>query len=144
MIVVLDVETKKSFSELEKMDPKKLEVSLVGILVKEKEKENYHSFLENELEKLWPLLEKANLIVGFNIIGFDYPVLSPYYSGDLFQLPTLDILDEFKKQAGYRISLDKIAKSTLGIQKIGDGLKAIDLFKKGKIEELKKYCLKDV
>jgi DEAD/DEAH box helicase domain-containing protein len=144
MIVVIDIETQKSFAEVKDKNPKDLKVSVAGVLVKKNNNLNYQGFWENELAKLWPILEQAELVVGFNLYSFDYPVLSAYYSGDLFKLPTLDILKEFKDKAGHRISLNRIAASTLGEKKTGHGMEAISLFNQGRLDELKKYCLKDV
>jgi len=144
MLLVLDVETQKSLSQVKEKDPRQLKASFTGVLVKDKSKEQYLGFWENELDKLWPILERADLVVGFNLIAFDYPVLSFYYPGQLAKLPTLDILQQFKEQAGHRISLDNIAQPTLGMAKTGSGLKAIELYRQGKLAELKKYCLKDV
>lgn len=144
MLIVLDLETQKSFSEVEKADPKKLKVAFVGTLVIDDRKEEYLGFWGKELDQLFPLLEKASLVVGFNLKGFDYPVLSAYYPGDLNLLPTLDILEEFERLAGHRISLNSIARATLNIEKNGSGMQAINLYEQGKLDELKKYCFKDV
>jgi len=140
--IVLDTETKKLFSELEKNDPRLLELSYVGIY--RSDTDTYQGFFENELKDLWPLLESANLIIGFNIIKFDYPVLSPYYPGDLQKLPTLDILDRVKESLGFRVGLDTIARATLGMSKTGTGFEAIEYFKNGQLKELAEYCLHDV
>jgi len=138
------VETKKAFSQVDKGDLKKLEVSFVGLMVKDDQGEQYFGFWEHELGKLWPILEQAELIIGFNIKEFDFKVLAPYYSGDLAKLPVLDILEEFTKQAGHRISLNSLARASLATEKNGTGMQAIDLFAQGKLDQLKKYCLKDV
>lgn len=138
--VVLDLETRYTFREFQQ--PEKLGVSIVGIY-------NYQdgrlkSFFEDELNKLFPVLENSSLIVGFNINGFDLPVLSAYYPGNIFQFKTLDILDEIKKIIGRRLPLDDIASATLGKKKSGTGLQAINYYRKGEREKLKKYCLDDV
>lgn len=139
--IVLDLETQHSFQEMGS-DPKKLKVSVVGIF--EYATNEYKSFREEELTQLFPLLEKASILVGFNINKFDLPVLSPYYLGDITQFHTLDILDEVEKSLGFRISLDDLAKATLGTQKSGHGLVAIDYFQKGQWDKLISYCLDDV
>jgi DEAD/DEAH box helicase domain-containing protein len=144
MLTVLDVETKTAFDNLKRKKPEDLGVSFTGVMTLEAGKKKYLGFWEDELSLLWPLLEQSDLVVGFNLFDFDYPALSPYYSGDLASLPTLDILKEFEKTAGHRISLNSIAKATLGLEKNGTGLQAIGLFNKGRLDELKKYCLKDV
>jgi DEAD/DEAH box helicase domain-containing protein len=64
--------------------------------------------------------------------------------GNIFQFPTLDLLDEVEKELGFRVALDDLARATLGIKKSGHGLLAIEYFNKGELEKLKNYCLDDV
>jgi DEAD/DEAH box helicase domain-containing protein len=76
--------------------------------------------------------------------SFDYKVLSAYTAKDLGRFPTFDLLDDIKERVGFRLSLDHVAVHTLGEGKSGDGLQAVAWFKEGKMEELEKYCKKDV
>jgi len=143
--VVLDLETKKLFSEVENGKHELLEVSVCGIYDSAQNPEQaFRVFFEDELNQLWPILESADLIVGYNIKKFDYRVLSAYYKGDLFSLPTLDLYEVLKDNLGFSLPLDTVAHATLGTRKSGTGLKAVQLFKEEKFEELKKYCLDDV
>ena len=84
------------------------------------------------------------MVVGFNILRFDYSVLSMYADRDLQELPTLDMLAEIKKILGYRVSLDNLAQATLGAKKSADGLQALRWWKEGKVDEIAKYCRQDV
>lgn len=138
--VILDLETKKSFREVN--DPKDLGISCVGIY--DYKTSELSSYLENELSKLFPILENASMIIGFNIVSFDLPVLSSYYPGTTTQFKTFDILDDIKRILGRRLALNDILKATLNKKKSGHGLDAINLFKEGKIDDLKSYCLDDV
>ncbi|MDO8558452.1 MAG: ribonuclease H-like domain-containing protein [bacterium] len=141
--LVLDLETKKSFDDVGgRTNFHLLEVSLVGIY--DYAKDAYRSFLENELKDLEEMLRRADRVIGFNIKNFDYAVLQPHVSINLKALPTLDILEEVAKNLGHRVSLDSIASKTLGERKTGDGLKALRLYKEGKLKELAEYCLQDV
>jgi len=117
--IVLDVETKKLFSEIDDRDPAKLGVSYMGLIEIEENLNvgRYQGFFEKDLKKLWPILEQADRLIGFNIIGFDNLALNAYYHGDLNQMPILDILVEAEKALGHRLSLDSIAQATLGINK---------------------------
>lgn len=147
--VILDVETKKAFVESGKYDPKKLGVSYVGICrrtmdLEERGSGELSGFFEDQLGDLWPILEQADRVIGFNIAEFDFPVLSAYYHGDISSFPTLDILEEVKKTVGHRISLDALAKETLGVEKSGTGLDALLYYEQGRLEELASYCLSDV
>lgn len=144
--VILDVETKKTFDEVGGYFPDRLGISFVGACVREHfgEPGEMMSFFEQDLPDLFPLLEKADVIVGFNVDGFDMPTFAPYYTGDITSIPTLDLLTRIKKSAGHRIGLDAVAQETLGISKTGDGLDAIKYYKNGELDKLAAYCLQDV
>jgi DEAD/DEAH box helicase domain-containing protein len=140
--VVLDVETKKLFDEVPGRNHALLGVSFVGIY--DSSKDIYEGFYEDEIGKLWPILEQTDLVIGYNIKGFDWPVLNAYYSGNLSKLPTLDLLELIYNSLGFRLRLDDVAKATLGVGKTGSGLDAYRFFKEGKLDLLKDYCLNDV
>jgi len=141
--LVLDLETKKSFDEVGGRDNfHLLEVSLVGVY--NYDNNAFLTFTERELGALEKLLSQTNRVVGFNIKNFDFTVLQPYVSLNLAALPTLDILEEVARTLGFRVKLDSIAAATLGEKKTGDGLKALRLYKEGKMQELADYCLQDV
>ena len=42
------------------------------------------------------------------------------------------------------MKLDQLAEGTLGVNKSGNGLEALQWWKKGEIEKVKNYCLHDV
>lgn len=140
--IVLDIETRNTFQDVGAYNPSLLQVSLVGVYFYETD--TFESFLEEDLPKLWPRLEQADRIIGYNLIHFDYPCLQTYYSGDMKKLPTMDLLVEIEKRLGFRIKLDDVAQATLGIGKSGHGLLAVEYWKKGEIEKLREYCLQDV
>lgn len=144
--VILDVETKQIFDEVGGYFPEKLGISFVGVCVRSdrSQKGEMQSYFEKDLPQLFPLLERADLVVGFNIDSFDMPTFIPYYRADISKIPTLDVMDRIKKSTGHRIGLDAVAKETLGAGKTGDGLDAIRFYKSGNLEALKKYCLRDV
>lgn len=140
--VVLDIETKDTFQEVQSQDPAALSLSL--LVVYEYASDTYSSYLEKDLPKLWPILEQSDSIIGFNLDHFDIPILNKYYSGDLTKKKTLDLLGEIKKTSGRRVSLNRVAMSTLGTEKSGHGLDAIRWWRKGEIEKVRKYCQDDV
>ncbi len=143
--IVLDVETKKTFEEVGGYFPHLLEVSFVGVCIREGSgKGEMKGFFEDDLPNLFPLLEKADVVIGFNIDNFDMQTLVPHYSADITKIPTLDVMNRIKDSTGHRIGLDAVAKETLGIGKSGDGLDAIKYYKTGNFEALSEYCLQDV
>lgn len=140
--VVLDIETQQSFGQAREVSGGRLSVSLVGIY--RYETDTYETFLESELPKLWPILEHAERLIGFNTHGFDFPILEHYYPGTFKSFSSLDIMAELERALGHRVSLDNVARGTIGHTKISDGLQAIRLWHEGRLEELKEYCLNDV
>lgn len=140
-ILVYDLETKESFSEVGGRDPRKLTISMLGAY--SYSEGTLLSFTEDELPAFWRRLESCSLLVGFNNKGFDDQVVSTYFP-EISKVPSFDILEEVHKQLGFRVKLDNLAQATLGTAKSGDGLRAIQLYREGKIEELRSYCLDDV
>lgn len=105
----------------------------------------YEIFSEKRAADLIDTLTKADLVVGYNVLRFDYEVLMGYTILDLpHHLPTLDMLEVVERAAGHRLSLDAIATATLGVGKTGDGLDAIRWWREGKIREIAEYCCFDV
>lgn len=140
--VIFDIETQNTYQEIGSRDNRQLKVSLVGVY--QSATGEYNSFLENELPKLWPIFERADRIIGYNIKGFDIPVLMNYYPGDLGKLPALDLLEIIEQHLGFRIKLDDVAHATIGMGKNGHGLQAVEFWRNGEIEKLRDYCLQDV
>lgn len=144
--VFMDVETQKTFDEVGGYFPQQLGVSFVGVCIRDgfSGPGEFRGFFEKDLTKLWPILEQADIVIGFNNIDFDNETLRPYYSGDPDQWNNLDLLARFKQATGHRISLDAIAKESVGAGKSGNGLDAIRYYRNQQWRELATYCLQDV
>jgi len=140
--IVFDIETKNFFSDVGKNDPTLLDISIMAIY--DSETDEYSSYLENELHKLWPIIERSDMLIGFNSDHFDIPLLNKYYPGDLTKFKSLDILKEIYTTFGRRMKLDQIAEGTLGRGKIAHGLEAVDWWKSGDTEKVREYCIDDV
>lgn len=138
--LIIDLETKHTFREFS--EPYKLGISMVGVY--DYTDNLFKNFTEHELSRLYPLLESTSCIVGYNSNSFDLAVLKGYYPGDMNQFKTFDLLEDIRHIVGKRLSLNDIAQATLNKHKSGHGLQAIHLYKEGKIDALKKYCLDDV
>lgn len=139
--IVFDIETQNTFADVDN-DFKKFKISVVSIY--SYATDSYASFTENELNKLWPILEKADRIIGYNSEHFDLPILHNYYLGNLSGVSHLDIMKQIKASTGMRLKLNDVAMATLDMEKSADGLQAIKWWKEGKIDEIKKYCEQDV
>jgi DEAD/DEAH box helicase domain-containing protein len=144
--IILDVETKKTFDEVGGYFPDRLGISFVGACVRQgyTGQGEMQAYFEKDLPQLFTMLEQADIIIGFNIDGFDMQTFVPYYTGDVGRFPTLDLLTRIKDSAGHRIALDAVAQETLGVGKSGDGLDAIKYFKMKQWDKLRDYCLQDV
>ncbi len=140
--IVLDIETRNTFQDVGAYNPRLLDISVIGVYFYETN--TFESFLQEDLPKLWPRLERADRIIGYNLFGFDYPCMQRYYAGNIMALPTIDLLKEIEQNLGYRIKLDDVAQATLGVGKSGHGLMAVEYWKKGELDKLKEYCLQDV
>lgn len=142
--LVFDIETQKEFSEVGGYrNAHMLGVAVVGVY--NYADDSFRAYEENELAELEDLMAKAELVIGFNSKHFDYQVLQPYFKKVvLAELPALDLMEKIEEVLGFRIGLDSLAKSTLGEQKSSHGLEALQWFREGKTEEVKKYCLQDV
>ena len=140
--LIFDIETRNIFDDVGKADPTLLDISIVCAY--DSETDEYTSYLQEELPKLWPLVEKSDVLITFNGDHFDIPLLNKYYGGDLTKIKSLDILVEIRKSLGRRIGLANIAEATLGYGKSGHGLQAVEWWKKGDIESIRKYCIQDV
>jgi DEAD/DEAH box helicase domain-containing protein len=135
--VVFDIET---YGDIRN----RAELKVTVVSVYEYDTDTYTSFDEHQLADLWPILERATRIIGYNSKGFDAPILDKFYTGDINVIPHLDLLEKIRESAGKRFKLDDVAKATLEISKSADGLAAIKWYEEGKIDEIKKYCEQDV
>ena len=124
----------------------------VGVVWDSVDKE-YFSYLEADALALVDKLKTADLVVGFNVIGFDYTVLQPYANEkniDLLGIPTFDMLTDVHKKLKHRLSLNNLAECSLGAQKTADGLESLKWYKeflagdKAKLDQIVEYCKMDV
>jgi hypothetical protein len=104
----------------------------------------YKIYHEKMVGDLIRELQRADLVVGFNNLRFDYEVLHGYTPFDLTQLPTLDLMVDLQNKLNHRLSLDSIATATFGVEKTAEGMQAIRWFKDGKLMEIAEYCCYDV
>lgn len=140
--ITFDIETKMAPLVRGRLDVNTLELTVVG--AHDSETGAYSSYLKEDLPKLWPLLEGADMLIGFNSDSFDIPLLNRYYPGDLTKIRSLDLLTEVHKALGRRIRLQSLAEATLGKGKKGDGLQAGVWWEEGLFDKVREYCVEDV
>src|SRR5665213_2793124 len=116
--ITFDIETSNIIPALDRNNLTKLDISVVG--VHDSETNEYTSYTKEEFPKLWPLMEKADVLIGYNSDAFDIPILNKYYPGDLSGIKSIDIMVEVQKVLGRRLRLQSLAEATLGRGKGGD------------------------
>ena len=143
-VVYFDLETQRSANDAGGWD-KKREMGMSFGVTYSTALGEYRIYREKEVDSLIEQLMKADLVVGFNVINFDYEVLAAYTVLDLAHTArTLDLLVDIEKTLGHRLGLDAIATATLGIGKTADGLDAIKWWREGRLMEIAEYCCFDV
>ncbi|MBN22984.1 MAG: hypothetical protein CL678_16990 [Bdellovibrionaceae bacterium] len=140
--LVFDLETQRLVQEVggwEHID--KLGVSVACAF--DSKTNEYLSFKENELSELIELCENR-LVIGYNIRGFDLPVLVPY-GLKINKVDSFDIMYDLETLTRQRyLKLEAVARGTLGTGKSADGLKAVEWWKQGEIQKIIDYCMQDV
>jgi len=143
-IVVFDLETQNLFEDVGgRNNIAALKVSCA--VTWSSLRKGFTIYWEKDIPALIAELKSTGRVVGFNIKGFDYEVLRPYAPDERLQfLPTLDIMSELFRNLGFRVSLDSVARATLGDTKSADGLQAVAWWREGRFDLLAEYCKMDV
>lgn len=143
-IVYFDLETQRSAADVGGWD-KKHAMGVSVAVTYSSATEEYQIYPESRMTDLVEELTRADMVVGYNVIDFDYQVLGAYSILDLAHcVPTLDLLTVVEKVLGHRIALDAIATATLGVGKTAEGKQAIRWWREGKLREIAEYCCFDV
>ena len=143
-IVYFDLETQRTANDAGGWARKSEMGMSLGVTYSTKQCK-YQIFSEKRVNDLVNQLLRADLVVGFNVLNFDYEVLTGYTILDLkSQIPTLDMMADLEAKLGHRLGLDAIAQASLHIGKTGDGLDAIRWWREGKLMEIAEYCCFDV
>lgn len=140
--ITFDIETANTLPSLARQDVLRLDLAVVAI--HDSATGEFSSYTQEELPKLWPILEKADTLIGFNSDTFDIPLLNKYYPGDLTKIRSIDLLVEVQKALGRRIRLQSLAEATLKVGKSGDGLQSVRWWQEGLYDKVREYCIMDV
>ncbi|HSL39255.1 MAG TPA: Zn-binding domain-containing protein, partial [Desulforhopalus sp.] len=101
-------------------------------------------YREEDAPRLVERLQQYQVVVGFNNKRFDNRVLSAYTDANLGLLPSIDLLEEIHAHLGYRLSLHRLAETTLGAGKSADGLQSLQWVREGRLDLVERYCQRDV
>lgn len=114
---------------------------------------DYMVYLDDNINALVDRLNYSDLVVGFNINGFDIPLVKACI-GKTLNFKVYDILDESRHAVGYRpgkqfprgLKLDDHLLGTFGPEhvKTAHGSEAPIMYQNGKMGDLISYCLADV
>jgi len=150
-IVYFDLETQRSFGDVGGFQHKdKMGISVA--VTYSTARGTYEIYAENEMDKLGEELIRADLVVGWNHMQFDYPVLQPYVFHTLVeQTINLDMMLDLENRIGFRLKLDAVASASLGTGKSADGLDALRWWQEHKksgdfapLRKIAEYCAYDV
>jgi hypothetical protein len=143
-IVYFDLETQRSAGDVGGFARRERMGMSIAVTFSTRSGE-YRIFAEADADDLVQQLMRADLVVGFNHVSFDYAVLQPYTLFTLAENTTnLDLLVDLEKRLGHRLKLEAVAKPTLGAGKTAEGLQAIQWFREGRLREIAEYCAYDV
>lgn len=140
--LIIDVETQKLVQDVGGWD----HIDKLGISVAcayDSKTDQFIAYRENELGKLIELCEER-LVIGYNIRGFDLPVMVPY-GLKIARLDVFDIMYDLQTLTRQQfLKLEAVARGTLNAGKSADGLMAVEWWKKGEIQKIIDYCMQDV
>jgi len=150
-IVYFDLETQRSFNDVGGSAHKDKMGMSVGVTYSTA-RGGYRIYGESEVSELVEELVKADLVVGWNHVEFDYPVLQGYTIYDLpNQTVNLDMMLAIQEILGFRLKLDAVAEGSLGMGKTADGLDALKWWQEYKktgdpvpLMKIAEYCAFDV
>ena len=152
-ILYFDLETKYSADEVGGLGNIEDMGMSVGVIWDDSDNQ-FHVYIEHQIQEMVDHFYRADQIVGFNHVGFDYRVVAGVFHADTHQrsqlytklagLNNFDMLFELKKLLGHRLKLESIARPTLGAGKSADGIQALKWYKEGKLDKIIEYCKVDV
>lgn len=143
-ILFLDVETQTPVSWKKGERLEELRISYLGAINYATGEEIDIWEKDEDFEKLAKLMQKADVIAGYNIVGFDMPVISRYLGEEVKKYPMLDLMLGASSSIGFWPKLDDLAMASLNRSKTGNGLDAVRYFAEGKLQKLRDYCMEDV
>jgi DEAD/DEAH box helicase domain-containing protein len=142
-ILVFDLETQRSFADVGGRNAMKELGMSVGVVYSFRD-DRFQSFFERDAGALIDVLLGAELVVGYNLIGFDYEVLRGYRDAPFASVRTLDLMVDLQQKLGFRPKLESVVQATVGSGKTATGLQALAWWKEGRLDLIESYCTEDV
>ncbi|MBN1356212.1 DEAD/DEAH box helicase [bacterium] len=142
-VIVFDLETQLSADEVGGWHNADKMRMAIGVIY-DVRLDRFEFYREPDAGRLIKRLSNARVVIGFNILRFDYKVLAGYDPGFTAPPHSLDILVEIQNRLGHRLSLNQLADATLDIHKSADGLQSLAWWKQGYLDKIARYCRQDV
>lgn len=159
-IAVFDLEIQKRIDQCSRGWSSHDEMGISVLCLFDYREQRYRVFDGNNAAEAIKILHTYDLVVGFNIVNFDWKVIKaswadlcksavPRTSRDYDILREIWIAkglnpDVFRPETHGGYKLDDVAFDTIGLRKSGDGALAPVLFQEGRLSELYDYCIRDV
>ncbi len=143
--IFFDLETKRWSTEVEG-GFRNISAFGMSVAVTWNDGHGFQTWLENDVIELVKELDRADKVIGFNSVRFDYEVLSAYMPNihELLDDKSFDIFTDLESRLGFRLSLEVICSTTLGKSKLAKAEDAINWWRQGQIEKVVEYCQMDV
>ncbi|MEX1138523.1 MAG: ribonuclease H-like domain-containing protein [Bacteroidota bacterium] len=139
--VYYDLETQRSADEV---GWNNIDQMLVAVGVTWSASDGFRHWSEKDAMALLNYLSSFDSVISFNGDGFDSRVLTHYGDVSSLNKRSFDLLRDIKTRLGHRLSLDAIARGTLGVGKTANGLQSLQWWKEGRIDLITAYCEQDV
>lgn len=140
---MLDIETQFFGDEVPTRENK---VAVAGFM--ELDRGSVYEFVtEAEIAALFERMDAASLVIGHNLLAFDYAVLDQYHAEDVrkrYEPKTLDTLADLRRRHGRRLSLDALADATLFRRKAFAAEGTPQLWRTGRLLEVVERNRRDV
>lgn len=141
--LIFDLETEKLAHEVGGWSNKKA-MGISVVVTYDTANKKYVSYRKEDVDKLIEALYEAPLVVGFNLHNFDWDVMEGFPGFDRTRVCALDLFYAVRRATGRKISLNNLGKNNVGMEKTGDGFKAVEWARKGQMDKLEDYCRRDV
>ncbi len=126
---------------------KKLKLAVAGVLKFDNNQPYYQYYTETNISNLEKQLLLNDKIIGYNLLNFDYHVLSAYFSDTTINLitkNTVDIMLIINDEINQYLSLNDLGHLNLDIGKFIDTIKIPELWRAGKHNEVISYLQRDL
>jgi hypothetical protein len=141
--IYLDIETQRLSSEVAG-GWSNIEGFGLAIAVTWDLENRFRIWTEDKAIDLISELQTFSRIVTYNGDRFDIRVLAAYGRVSELRERSFDVLAQIRNVTGRLVSLDHVARHTLGEKKSADGIAAVRWWREGRVEKVATYCRHDV